>query len=142
MADNETDTVDLAFLQLATEIAFGPIIQADDLAKLKHKAGSFALLESDVREGHRRFPHTEISHHFLASSLIRRFGRGDHVTFLRKGTVAADFLAIFLEAFVKMEADPAREFASRLETLLLTDVGSCGQCGGNPPCVHLPSECD
>lgn len=118
MADNETDAVDLSFLQMVTEFAFVDSLSSTDVAKLRHKAGSFALLVSDAREGYRRFPHTEISHHFLALALIRLIASGASVRFLRRGIVTSDLLEIFAELFSSVPQEVADKFVRSLETLL------------------------
>lgn len=117
MADNETDVVDLSFLQMASEFAFGEILSAADVAKLRHKAGSFALLDADVRDGFRRFPHTEISYHFLATSIIRLVNDGTPMRFLRRGIVSIDFLTIFGEVLLSLDLATARRFIRNLENL-------------------------
>lgn len=118
MADNETDAVDLSFLQMVTEFAFSDSLNPTDIAKLRHKAGSFALLVSDVREGHRRFPHSEVSHHFLALSLIRLVASGASVRFLRRGIVTSDLLEIFAELFSSAAPELADRFIHSLESMM------------------------
>lgn len=122
MADNETEAVDLGFLQLATEIAFGDALDPRELAKLQHKAGGFALLEADAREGHRRFPHTEISHHFLSSAIITRLIRGDQIRFLRRGTLGADLLAIFGETLLRRPSESVVTFVDTAERIREREV--------------------
>jgi hypothetical protein len=122
MANNENDTVDLGFLQLVTEVSFGGHLGGRDLAKLQHKAGSFALLESDAREDHRKFPHTEISYHFLASALIRNILQGAQVAFLRRGIIAADLLTIFAEQFLRLSTDAGLDFVKRCDRSLVEEV--------------------
>lgn len=117
MADNETDVVDLSFLQMVTEFAFNDSLSSTDVAKLRHKAGSFALLASDSREGFRRFPHSEISYHFLARALIRLISNETPVRFLRRGIVASDLLAIFAEALNTTDATLAQRLIQSLERL-------------------------
>jgi len=118
MADTETDAVDLSFLQMATEFAFGDSLNQTDIAKLRHKSGSFALLISDTREGFRRFPHTEISHHFLSLALVRLIGSGASVRFLRRGIVSSDLLAVFAEVLLAQQGDVAEKFIGALENLV------------------------
>lgn len=118
MADNESELVDLSFLQMVTEIVFGDMLSDGDIAKLRHKAGSFALLESDAREGFRRFPHTEISNHFLSHALIRRVSAGTPVRFLRRGIVGSDLLAVFAEVFSTVELKAARRLVEVLDRTL------------------------
>lgn len=121
MADNETEVVDLSFLQMVTEVEFGDYLSMSDIAKLRHKAGSFALLVSDSREGFRRFPHTEISHHFLAHALIRLVSEGTPVRFLRRGIVTSDLLTILGETLCSAELTTVRLFVKNLERLFADD---------------------
>lgn len=97
MSDTESDAIDISFLQMTTEIAFGDCLSETDLAKLRHKSGSFALLANDAREGFRRFPHSEIAHHFTSRALLRLVRSGEPTRFLRRGIVGSDLLAIFAE---------------------------------------------
>ena len=77
MAEAETEAVDVPFVQLAVEVTFGVELKdPTDLAKLRHKAGSFALMDTDTRQDFRRFPHTEISNHFLSSASPQPHKRG------------------------------------------------------------------
>jgi hypothetical protein len=122
MADNEVDSVDLGFLQLVTEVSFSGLLERQDLAKLQHKAGSFALLETDSREGHRRFPHTEISNHFLAAAIIHKITEGVQVRFLRRGIAAADFLAIYSELFCKLSPNLAESLIDKLVMLQNNEI--------------------
>lgn len=122
MADNETDSVDLGFLRLVTEVAFGSVLFGPDLAKLQHKAGSFALLEKDPREGHRRFPHTEISNHFLASALIRVVSDGGQIRFLRRGVLTGDLLAIFAEILGRKSPEVVTRLYDRLSQWNSEDI--------------------
>ncbi|MDS1138953.1 hypothetical protein RE432_00795 [Pusillimonas sp. SM2304] len=118
MADTESDAVDLSFLQMTTEIAFGDKLSATDIGKLRHKSGSFALLENDPREGFRRFPHTEIKHHFLSSALLRLVVASEPIRFLRRGMVTSDLLMIFGEHFAVCDDIQASTFVTALQRAL------------------------
>lgn len=118
MADTEADAVDLSFLQMTTEIAFGDALDATDVAKLRHKSGSFALLANDAREGFRRFPHSEIAHHFLSRALLRLVVAGEPTRFLRRGIIGSDLLAIFGELFVLCPGSVASAFVAELNRIL------------------------
>ena len=118
MADNETDAVDLSFLQMTTELTFGDALGDTDVAKLRHKSGSFGLLSNDAREGFRRFPHSEISYHFLSLALLRLVASGEPTRFLRRGVVGSDLLAILAEQFVSCERARAAAFVTALEKTL------------------------
>lgn len=118
MADTESDAVDLSFLQMTTEIAFGDRLSPTDLGKLRHKSGSFALLENDSRDGFRRFPHTEIKHHFLSRALVRLVVAAEPIRFLRRGVVMSDLLAIFGEQFLTCDDLQASAFVVALQKAL------------------------
>lgn len=118
MADTESDAVDLSFLQMTTEIAFADRLSPTDIGKLRHKSGSFALLENDSREGFRRFPHTEIKHHFLSRALLRLVAAAEPIRFLRRGVVTSDLLVIFGEHFVMCDDMQASAFVVSLQKAL------------------------
>jgi hypothetical protein len=125
MAEAETEAVDLPFLQLAVDLIFEPVLpDRTDLAKLRHKAGSFALMDLDVRPGFRRFPHTEISNHFLASALIKDILDGKTPRFLRRGYFGTDLLLVVGEQMLTLSADRFCALRSRLNSLSHNDVGS------------------
>ena len=124
MADSETEAVDLPFLQLAVEVVFGKALSSpNDLAKLRHKAGSFALMEGDTRADFRRFPHTEISNHFLAISLVNRILAGETPRFLRRNYIGSDFLRVFGELLLDVPLRGLADLRVRLGSLAKTDVG-------------------
>lgn len=133
MADTESDAVDLSFLQMTTEIAFGNRLSPTDIGKLRHKSGSFALLENDSREGFRRFPHTEIKHHFLSRALLRLVAAAEPIRFLRRGVVMSDLLVIFGEHLLTCDDTQASAFVASLQKALdqeasfdrLTDNSAC-----------------
>ena len=118
MADNESDAVDLSFLQMTTEMSFGDLLDDTDLGKLRHKSGSFALLTSDAREGFRRFPHSEIWYHFLARALIRLLVRGEPTRFLRRSTLGSDLLGIYAETLLTTDDSSTSAFAASIDSLL------------------------
>jgi hypothetical protein len=122
MADNESDAVDLSFLQMTTEMSFGDLLDDTDLGKLRHKSGSFALLTSDAREGFRRFPHSEIWYHFLARALVRLLARGEPTRFLRRGTLGSDLLGIYAETLLTTDEPSALAFASSVDRLLTREA--------------------
>ncbi|WP_426014012.1 hypothetical protein [Caulobacter sp. DWR2-3-1b2] len=124
MAEAETEAVDVPFLQLAVEVTFGKEIKdPTDLAKLRHKAGSFALMDNDARQDFRKFPHTEISNHFLASALLKRLRDGDTPRFLRRGYLGSDFMSVVGDTFFSMDIKTVTEVRRRLINLTRSDVG-------------------
>ena len=121
MADNETDAIDLSFLQMTIEMTFGDALGDADVGKLRHKSGSLALLSSDAREGYRRFPHSEIANHFLALALLRLVSAGAPTRFLRRGVVGSDLLAILAEQLAYCDESQAGAFVAALEKTVLQE---------------------
>lgn len=140
MVGNETDVIDPGFLQLVTEAAFSQFVSSADLARLVHKSGSFALLESDIREGYRRFPHTEILYHFLALGLIRTIAGGTRTSVLRRGTLTSDSLSIFVELFSREPPGVAAVFVECLDKML-RDEGSFDRFPENVGSLAIASLC-
>ncbi len=125
MAEGETESVDLPFLQLAIDFTFERALKdPSDLAKLRHKAGSFALMDIDARQGFRRFPHTEISNHFLSSALLKEVLSGNVPRFLRRGYFGTDLLLVAGEQMLNFSPDQIRNLRSRLFNLMNSDVGA------------------
>lgn len=122
MADTESDAVDLSFLQMTTEIVFGDKLSPADIGKLRHKSGSFALLENDSREGFRKFPHTEIKHHFLSRALLRLVAAAEPIRFLRRGAIMSDLLIIFGEHFLTCDDMQAHAFIVSLQKAIDQEV--------------------
>ena len=124
MAESETEAVDLPFLQLAVDVTFSPVLSDTDLAKLRHKAGSFALMDVDVRQDFRRFPHTEISNHFLASALLRQIRAKQVTRFLRRGFFGTDLLTVIGEKMITLENAQLAEVRRNLAAFASSEVGS------------------
>lgn len=118
MADDETDFVDISFLQLVAEYVFADVVDKDALKKIVHRSGSFALLEKHDRSDLRAFPHTEISNFFLARLLIRTVCEKRFPRFLRRGIFSRDLLVIFQELFESIPIDMAQLFNSRIRAAL------------------------
>jgi hypothetical protein len=125
MAEAETESVDLPFLQLAIDFTFERALKdPSDLAKLRHKAGSFALMDIDARQGFRRFPHTEISNHFLSSALFKEILSGNVPRFLRRGYFGTDLLLVAGEQMLGFSPERLRSLRSKLINLMHNDVGA------------------
>ncbi|MCQ9156705.1 NACHT domain-containing protein [Acidomonas methanolica] len=125
MAEAETEAVDLPFLQLAVDFTFERALKdPSDLAKLRHKAGSFALMDIDARQGYRRFPHTEISNHFLSSALVKEILSDKVPRFLRRGYFGTDFLQIVGEQMLELTTENLVDVRSKLRDLTRNDLGA------------------
>ncbi|AXY20906.1 hypothetical protein CD178_00070 [Komagataeibacter saccharivorans] len=125
MAEAETEAVDLPFLQLAVDFTFERALKdPSDLAKLRHKAGSFALMDIDARQGYRRFPHTEISNHFLSSALLKEILSDKVPRFLRRGYFGTDFLQIVGEQMLELTTESLVDLRSKLRDLTRNDLGA------------------
>lgn len=124
MAEAETEAVDVPFVQLAVEFTFAKELKDPaDLAKLRHKAGSFALMDTDARQDFRRFPHTEISNHFLAGALLNRLREGTTPRLLRRGYFGSDLMSVIGDAFVAAKADDVVKIRQRLVDAMRSEVG-------------------
>jgi hypothetical protein len=124
MAEAETESVDVPFIQLAVEQTFVMDLKDPaDLAKLRHKAGSFALMDTDARQDFRRFPHTEISNHFLASALLNSLRKGETPRFLRRGYFGSDLMSVIGDAFVAAQNRDVIEIRKRLADLTRSEIG-------------------
>jgi hypothetical protein len=119
MASQEVDTVDVGFLALACETAFGSFVRDEDLAKLVHKAGSFGLLESQLEGKNRRFPHSELQNQFLARVVLASLLSSNPVTvFLRRGIVGTGLIEAFTDAFNAMHVEEAKRVLAKLKRTL------------------------
>ncbi|MCJ2091757.1 hypothetical protein MKK67_04435 [Methylobacterium sp. J-072] len=124
MAEGESEAVDIPFLQLAVDVVFGKEIKSPvDLAKLRHKAGSFALMENDLRSNFRKFPHTEISNHFLSIALIKQLMAGELSRFLKRGFVGSDLIGVFAEQVIVWSEHDLISLQRTLLRGVRTDVG-------------------
>jgi hypothetical protein len=124
MAASETSAIDTAFIELVVEEAFLKDVSASDIGRLKYKAGSLGFLEQDDQKGYRRFPHTEVSHHFLALGVIRDLGRAGIRRVLSRANFEGDFLTIFSEVFAELLDAEAEEFLQELNRLLDSERSS------------------
>lgn len=124
MAEAETEAVDIPFLQLAVDDIFSePLSNPADLAKLRHKSGSFALMEKDARSEFRRFPHTEILNHFLASALLKRLLKNNTPRFLRRGYFGPDLMSILGDSMLTIPVDDVISIRAHLVDVTRSEVG-------------------
>lgn len=124
MAASETDVVDLPFIELVLEAVFCDDLDDNQLGRLKYKSGSVGFLESDQRSGYRRFPHTEISHYFLAAGIIRGLGKAAVRRVLRRASLENDFFRIFSESFAELSDDEATGFLKELHEIVAKEESS------------------
>ena len=94
MVERESEEIDVEYLNALCELAFGEILQPDDLRKLQHKVGSFGLFERTAKKSLVRFLHSELQHHFFAHGLFERLEHGSIPFPLRRGVFGADFLEV------------------------------------------------
>lgn len=124
MAASETDVVDMPFIELVLETVFRDDLNDSELRRLKYKSGSFAFLEKDDRSGYRRFPHTEISHYFLAVGIIRGIGDLAVRRVLRRASLETDFFRIFSESFADLPDEEATTFIERHREIMMREESS------------------
>lgn len=117
MSSQEAETIDLGFLELAVQVAFEGV---PDVEIFVNRIGSVALLEmSEDQKNHRRFPHTEILNHFLATAIMHHIAQEKFIpSALRRTPLGTDFLRIFQDHIATEEPANIQHFISDLEDLL------------------------
>jgi hypothetical protein len=118
MRETESDSVDTSFLNLVTEYAFSSVVPPSELPRLQHKSSSIALLDVDQRSGFRRFPHSEISNHFLAKALISKLAAKAEPLNLRRSILQVDLLAVLCEVLLTTDKDLMTAFILRVRSLI------------------------
>lgn len=108
MAIQQSEQVDEDFLGFACEAAFQGEVASQDLGKLMHRAGSFALLESAGQRGVRRFPHSEFQNQFAARALANVAKRSSLTNpFVRQCIVTASLAEAFADYFMSLSSSDA-----------------------------------
>ncbi len=92
------------------------------LRKLQHKIGSLGLMEVDVTPRLRRFPHSEIQHHFLSRAICREIIDGRIPLVLRRGVLGLDFLEVFQDVFEAITSADAETFIDTLRAILRREI--------------------
>lgn len=108
MASRETDSIEVDHLGFLTRYCFDDILDETSIRKLMHKAGSFSLLEPSWTKDKRSFPHSEVRHYFLGSSLIKSLESHTIPIVLRRSALTGEHLEVFAEVFSNDEARAAR----------------------------------
>lgn len=123
MMDRNSDVVDFEFLRLSCEVAFTGVLTSDDIRKLMHKMGSTALLEKANDSNLRKFPHSEVQHHFLAHALIASDARDQVRRILRRAVLGADFLEVFLEVCEEIGKGRVSTLLEAIQAILYLESG-------------------
>jgi hypothetical protein len=110
MAERQADSVDIDYLTLLCDVAFEDSLSVDDALKLRHKIGSIGLLERDLNNRMRRFPHQEIFHYFLALSIVAEISQNRVPIALRHCVLGTDFLEVFNEEVQHEPSETAQRF--------------------------------
>lgn len=98
MSIQQSETVDESFVAFACETAFEKFVSPQDLAKLAHRASSFALLESAAASGARRFPHSEFQNQFAARMLAKLISSSsDSTPFIRQALIDGGLAEAFAD---------------------------------------------
>lgn len=122
MAERESAEVDIEYLALLCEIAFSGTLNAAELRKLQHKAGSFALLEPTLAGRLRSFPHSEITHHFLSHGLIKTLSQGTLPLVIRRGVLGTDFLEVYQDVFYTADSATATQAIQYLHNTVRHEI--------------------
>lgn len=124
MFEREQGEVDVEYLGLLCELSFDGLFPQDDIRKLTHKAGSFGLLEPGASVRMRKFPHSEILHHFLSRALLDDLYEGKVSLALRRGVLGGDFLEVFQDVIEHEPAFSLKGALSNLMGLISSDFSS------------------
>jgi hypothetical protein len=97
MSDSESDSIDVASLQLISEIVFLPHVSDEPLRALRNRIQSVALLDLDLIPERRRFVHSEVHAYFLAQAYIQGLGAPeiDMPRSIRRNIVGSELLEVF-----------------------------------------------
>ncbi len=118
MAERETESASLGFVEFLCEYAFSEIATPDERNALTKKIGSAPFLEKGVSGTECKFPHSEIQNHFLALALISALSAGDPFPSLRSALYGADAIEAFADVFRSLAIDKATAVTSELLRLL------------------------
>lgn len=119
MTIQQSDQVDEDFISFACESAFSGRVGARDVAKLLHRAASFALLESANGRGMRRFPHSEFQNQFAARALIAVAQKTSLTTpFIRLSSIDAGLAEAFADRFGSLSPGNAQTVYTNLRNML------------------------
>jgi hypothetical protein len=123
MVSREVDYVEIEHLSFLTQFCFDGVVDDTSIRKLMHKSGSLALLELSHDKGTRRFPHSEIQHYFLGSSLLKSLYNGVVPSFLRRHVLTSEEIEVFQEIFAT-DGLRAKRAAEVCVSLLAAEVSS------------------
>jgi len=118
MKERESNEVDVEYIDFACQITFQDLIDAKEVRKLSHKAGSFGLLERGINKNLRVFPHTEISYHFLANAIIRDIIKNSIPMLIRRSLLGNDFLEVFQDVFDIKNTEEATAVITNMQRTL------------------------
>lgn len=119
MAIQQSDQVDEEYVEFACEAAFSARVDRVDVEKLRHRASSFAMLESGSGRRMRRFPHTEFQNQFAARALIDVIEKSQFTTpFIRQSTVNSGLIEAFSDYFYSLAPARAVAIYSHLKKML------------------------
>lgn len=119
MSIQQSDVVDEDFIYFACETSFESLVEPQDLGKLVHRAGSFALLESSSAHGARRFPHTEFQNQFAARALLKSVAASaSSTTFLRQANINSGLAEAFADEFGVLLREVALRIYDNLKSML------------------------
>jgi len=95
MADSQAESIDATALTWAAEAALGDDYSEEIASLVKNRSQVVAFLSEDDRSGHLRFSHAQIMNYFLSQVTIETVGQGEVPKYLRRNTLAKDFLISF-----------------------------------------------
>lgn len=89
---------------------------------MQHKIGSLGLMEVDLTPRMRRFPHSEVQHHFLGRAICSEIVDSRIPLVLCRGVLGLDFLEVFQDVFESVTAADADTFIKTLRAILQREI--------------------
>ncbi len=120
MADSESDSIDVASLQLIADIVFGPHVIDEALRALRNRVKSIALLEADIVPDRRRFIHSEVHGYFVSRAYIKLLA-SDQIEVsrsMRRSIFGTELLEIFHDVSRESPSTQLEAFRSNALTIL------------------------
>ncbi|HYD38396.1 MAG TPA: hypothetical protein VEA60_12330 [Allosphingosinicella sp.] len=135
ISDAETDRIDVANLQLLSELVFAEWTTDEGLAVLRFRIPALVLLEQESADT-RKFSHSEIHDYFLGENYISLLSRNEISKSLKRNILGTDLLETFHDLISYLPANSCKEFFAGARKVI-DDVGLIAQEGKNVAALLL-----
>jgi len=119
MAENQSESIDEESLIWIVDTSLGDDFDSEISRLLKNRVQAIAFLQSDERNGRRRFAHSEFYNFFLSYVTISTLSNFEVPKFVRRNLFSTDFLVTFGIVFDSEDTEIVRQFVGSTKTILL-----------------------